>query len=289
MSKTTKEGDTHTMRRTRAVLPKISQTSLVSLFLLASGIFALAFSVVYASSMLAFVGLGLTLWGALLLYIAPSKQVPLELLNATATPNLTNIEKIMAAYDVEEKGIYLPPKHLENGGSSIVYIPSKEDLTVPNPEELDEEKLHSENPNGLLLSPPGIALSKFFEKTLGKSFARTNLNYLQDTLPKLLVEDLEIAEHVDLRTEDNTVTVEVTNNIFTEICRETRKLPKTYKALGCPLSSAIACVLAKATGKPVIIQSNDLSADGRTIKTSYRVLTTIVPKRPSKPSYAKSD
>ncbi len=273
MSKTRKEGDFQTSRRTRTVLRKIGQTRLVSLFLLALGIFALAFSVVYASSVLAFIGLGLTLWGALLLYITPSEHVPLELLNATATPNLTNIEKIMTAYDLKEKGVYLPPKYLENGESSLVYVPSKDDQTLPKPEEIDEQKLHSENPNGVLLSPPGIALSKLFEKTLGKSFTRTDLNYIQNNLPKLLVEDMEIAENVELKTEYNIVTLEIINHIFKEICQETRKLQKTHKALGCPLSSAIACILAKATGKPVIIESNDLSADGKTIKTKYRVLT----------------
>lgn len=277
MSKTRKEGDVQTSRRTGVLLRKIGQTRLASLFLLALGIFALAFSIVYASSVLAFIGLGLILWGALLLYITPSKHVSLELLNAMATPYLTNIEKIMNAYDLEEKGVYLPPKYLENSESILVFIPSKGDQTLPKLEEVDEEKLHPENPNGVLLSPPGIALSKLFEKTLGTSFTRTDLNYIQNNLPKLLIEEMEIAENVDLKTENNTITMETTNYIFEKICQEARKLRKTHRALGCPLSSAIACAIAKATGKPVIIESNDLSADGRTSKINYRVLNATKP------------
>ena len=45
---------------------------------------ALTASAFYASSILAFIGLGLTFWGALLLYITPTKYVKLELLNAVA-------------------------------------------------------------------------------------------------------------------------------------------------------------------------------------------------------------
>jgi len=46
-----------------SVLHKITPTKLVSWFLLALGLIALAFSIIYTSSILAFIGLGLTFWG----------------------------------------------------------------------------------------------------------------------------------------------------------------------------------------------------------------------------------
>jgi uncharacterized protein YuzE len=107
---------------------------------------------------------------------------------------------------------------------------------------------------------------------LGTSFTRTDLNYIQNKLPKLLIEDMEIAENVEVGIKEDLITVEITNHVFSEICQETRKLSKTHEAVGCPLSSAIACALAKATGKPITILKEEQSPDGKTTKIQYSVL-----------------
>ena len=246
-------------------------TRIVATSLLILGLIALASSAFYNSSILAFIGLGLTFWGALLFYITPTKYVKMELLNAVAPSTLANIEKILSSSKLNDKGIYLPPKYLRDFESSLVFIPSKNNKTLPKPEEIDEERLFSKNPDGLLLTPPGLALSKLFEKELGTSFTRTDINYIQNNLPKLLIEEMEIAENVEVEVKDDLITIEITNHIFNEICKETRKLQKTHEAIGCPLSSAIACALAKATGKPITIEKEE-SPDGKTTKIQYRIL-----------------
>jgi hypothetical protein len=247
-------------------------TRMVASTILILGLISLAASAFYASSILAFIGLGLTFWGALLLYITPTRYVKLDLLNAIAPSTLANIEKMLTSSKLNEKGIYLPPKYLRDFESSLVFIPSKNNKTLPRPEQIDEEKLYSKNPDGLFLTPPGLALSKLFEKELGTSFTKTDLNYIQNNLPKLLIEETEIAENAEVITENNVIIVEVTNHIFNEICEETRKLQKTHEAIGCTLSSAIACALAKATGKPITIEKEELSEDGKTTKIQYKVL-----------------
>jgi len=247
-------------------------TRIVAFSILALGLTALAASAFYASTILAFIGLGLTFWGALLLYVTPTRYVKLELLNAVAPSTLANIEKILANSKLNEKGIYLPPKYLRDFESSLVYIPSKNNKELPKPEEIDEEKLFSQNPEGLFITPPGLALSKLFEKELGTSFTKTDINYIQNNLPKLLIEDLEIAEDVEIEAMGDLITVKITKHIFNEICEETRKLPKTHEALGCPLTSAIACALAKATGKPITIEKEEQGEDGKTTKIQYRIM-----------------
>ena len=236
------------------------------------GLISLAASAFYASSILAFIGLGLTFWGALLLYITPTRYVKLDLLNAIAPSTLANIEKMLTSSKLNEKGIYLPPKYLRDFESSLIFIPSKANQTLPKPEEIDEEELYLKNPRGIFLTPPGLTLSRLFEKELGTSFTKTDLNYIQNNLPKLLIEEMEIAENVEVITENNLITIEITNHIFNEICEETRKLQKTHEAMGCPLSSAIACALAKATGKPITILKEEQTQDGKTTKIQYRLL-----------------
>ncbi len=247
---------------------KIDPTKLTYSVLFSAGVIALAFSIYYTSLILAFIGLGLTFWGALLLYITPSKHVPLELLNAT----LTNIEKIITDSNLNGKGIYLPPKYLKEFESSLMFIPSKVEQALPKPEEVEEEKLYSRKPKGIFLTPPGLALSKLFEKELGTSFTKTDLNYLKETLPKLFIEDMEIAENIAVLIENNTITIEIRNHIFKGICEETKKHPKLQESIGCPLCSAVACAFAKATGKPITIEKEEQSQDGKTTKIQYHIL-----------------
>lgn len=237
---------------------------IIAYVILSLGLISLITSAFYASYILAFIGLGLTFWGALLLYIAPSKHVTLELINAVATPTLTDIEKIIADSNLNGKGVYLPPKYLKDFESSLIFIPSKAEQGLPLPEEITEEKLYSKNPNGIFLTPPGLGLSKLFEKELGTSFTKTDLKYIQEKLPKLFIEDMEIAENIEIKTDNNTITIEITNHIFNEICKETGKLPKTHESIGCPLCSAIACALAKASGKPIKIGKEEQGQDGKT-------------------------
>jgi hypothetical protein len=147
---------------------------------------------------------------------------------------------------------------------------NRQDLVVPK--GVSEEELVSKNPQGIFLVPPGLALSRVFEKALGASFTSVNLNFIQDKLPKLLVEEAEMAENVKVETQNNMVNVEVTNHIFNELCQETRKLRKTHEQVGCLLSSAIACALAKSTGKPITIEKEEQSSDGKTTMIQYRLL-----------------
>jgi hypothetical protein len=253
-------------------MKQFKTNKIIAYAMLVVGLASVTASAFAASFILAFIGIALTFWGALLLYITPSKHVPLELLNATATANLANIEKILANADLKGKGVYLPPKYLKDFESSLTFISSTSNQTLPTPEEVDEEKLYSKNPKGIFLTPPGLALSKLFEKQLGTSFTRTDLRFIQEKLPKLLIEDMEIAEDTEVKTENSTVTIEITNHIFKELCEETQKMQRTHMSVGCPLSSALACALAKATGKPITIEKEEQSEDGKTTTIQYHML-----------------
>ena len=199
-------------------------------------------SAVLVSSVLAFLGLGFIFWGALLLYIAPSSHVPLELLTASVSSSLANIEKVIADMKLNGKGVYLAPRYLKNLESSLVFIPLNAQQNLPTPQEVVEEELHSRNLEGIFLAPPGLALSKLFEDKLGTTFTRVDLNYVAKKLPKLFIEDLEIAENAEVKIEDDEIAVEITNHIFHDVCNETRKLGKLHESVGCPLCSAIAAL-----------------------------------------------
>jgi hypothetical protein len=242
------------------------------LTMLTLGSFSLALSLVNGSTVLALIGLGLIFWGALLWYVVPTKHVTLRLLTATASSPLASVEILLANMKPQGKGIYLPPKYLKDLESSIVFVPSKAHGTFPIPEQVDEEAVDSKGWKGIFLVPTGFSLSKLFEERLEMPFTATSLADLQAKLPNLLVEELEIAEDAEIETQLDTVTVRLSEHIFSQLCEETRTLKTTHEYIGCPISSAIACALAKATGKPITIEKEEQTQNGKTTEIQYRIL-----------------
>jgi hypothetical protein len=248
-------------------LPKKKQSNLdkaAVLSMIALGAATLIISTFYTSSFLAILGFAIIFWGTILLYTTPTKHVFFELLNAAAEPSSANIERILAEYSLNQKGIYLPPNPnnaglsngwslLQNTGSSLVFIPETSNLPLPKPEENSPRPKNSGN-GGIYITPPGQGLCKIFEQQAGKSFTKIDLRQLQSILPRIIIKDLELAETVDIKTEENIITIEITKSILEQICQETSKnQPRTHKQLGCLLTSAIACALAKVTGEPITI------------------------------------
>jgi hypothetical protein len=240
--------------------------------MLALGISLTVISAIYLSSFLAILGVGIIFWGAILFYITSDKRAPLTLLNASAAANAGNTERILTELNLTEKGRYLPPKYLKDYESSLVFIPERLYQRLPRISETTEKKLRFGNQAGLFLTPPGVVLSKLFEQALGVSFIKTDLVYVQQNFPKLLIEDMELVETAEIQTQNDKVTLEITGNIFNEVCRETQKLPRTHKAVGCLLSSAIACALAKATGKIVTIERETQTPDNKTTRIEYQII-----------------
>lgn len=246
--------------------------NIIGLTLVFFGILALASSIIFDASILAFIGLGLTFWGCLFLLLKQETYIKSTLLDSTTTQSLENLNKILTELDYKGKGVYLPPKYLKDLKSGIIYVSKQKGTKIPPLKEKPEEKMFSTNPNGLYITPPGLDLTNLFEKEIGTDFIRTDLQYLQNKLPNLFIENLEIAQDLQINTENNLVKVKITDSIYKNICKKTQKLTKISNSIGCPLCSSIAIAITRATGKPIIIEKTEISEDEKTIETHYRII-----------------
>ena len=252
---------------------KRKPSGIVGYTLLLLGIIALISSIPYASSILAFIGLGLAFWGALLLYIKPIRYVKASLLDSTAISTLTTIDRVIADLNYKGKGIYLPPRYLKEFKAGIVFVPSERAIVIPPIEEVAKEKVFLKNPRGICVAPPGLSLVNLYEKELGTDFAKADLNYLQSNLPKLFIEGLEMAEDLELNVESNIIHVKIVGSIYADLCKELRKTSSNVcSSFGCPLCGSIALALTRATGKPIIIEKAEPSEDDKTIEAYYKSL-----------------
>lgn len=250
------------------------KTKIIYSILIAMGAIALTFSIIYSSSILAFIGLGLTFLGIILAYIQTEEYVKRKLLDATTLAPLLTLNKVMQELQYEGKAVYLPPKYFKDQEENRVYIPKQKDGQIPTPEQIQEQenKLFIKNPNGLLLTPPGAELTKLFEKILETTFTRIDLRHLQQIMPKLFIEDLEIAQNLKIETKDNRILVEIKNSVYKNLNKEVMKLKNLYPSIGCPLVSAFACTLARATGKPIVIEKQQTREEGKVIEIEYRIV-----------------
>jgi len=254
------------------VFVRIDSIKLVCITMLSVGAILLALSTNFSSMIFAFVGLSLVFWGGLLLYIRPQDYVKKSLLNETVSPLLANLDKILTEVAYKGSAVYLPPKYFKDTKTSKIYMSREENARLPALEEIRrrENQFLIENPEGILLTPPGAELTKMLEEKLGKNFSDVTLEYLQQKLPEVF-EKIEIAEYLQIKIENNRVSTKITNSVFKELCKATNP-SKMYITIGCPVCSAIACALAECSGRPVVIEETRWTEDTRIIETSYRIL-----------------
>lgn len=268
----------------------LARTAGVLLIIL--GALALTFSMIYVFSILALIGLGLVFWGIILTYVQTGEYVKGTVLDATVASVLTTLNQTMQELDYGGKTVYLPPNCVNDPESTKAYVPRLRIGKLPPPEQTQklETQLSSRDSQGIIITPPGAELTRLFEDALQISFTKVDLDYLQGHLPKLLIEDLEIASDVEIQTgiiktsnptddsiwqiatQPDRINVRITSTAFKNTARQATQLSNINPTLGSPLTSAVACAIAKATGKPIIIENQQVSEDGETTETEYRAL-----------------
>lgn len=239
--------------------------------LLCAGVIFIIASMFYVSSLVAIIGVTMIFWGFIILYILPVKHVPLLLLNTSVRSNTNNIECILNEFNLKEKGVYLPPKSIENFEYSLIFVPKSPNGFLPQMVHKDYQKRLTENKEGVFLTPPGYALSMVFEKEFGSTFIKASIQELPIILPKLIVEKLELAQNLEVLVQENIVTMKISDNIFSDICKENDNNPRSHTQIGCMITSALACVLAKVTGKPILIKNEATNNEDKTMTVEFLV------------------
>ena len=228
---------------------------------------------VVSSSVWAIIGLPLIFWGILLFFLKPTSLVKADLLDVASYSLLENVRRLVSEFNLKGKGVYLPPRYLKDLSGGLVFISAKDEVYVPTLDEVgeNEDKVFLKNQKGGFLVPSGVALANLCERELGTSFAKVDLEYLIINLPKVFVEALEIAKDFEFSRKGDGVNVRIEGSIYKDLCDISRKDSGVCESFGCPLCSSIACILARATGRPVVMDGNEFRLDEK-IDIHYRLL-----------------
>lgn len=249
----------------------------LAILFLILGFLSIAFSIYSSSQVIALVGLGLAFWGALFLLVRPTKYVEGSLLDITATSEYSTIDRMITSLNYKGKGYYIPsypqdvylPHHLKGLKDMIIFIPAENNFSPPSIEEMAESRFLLTNPKGLLVTPPGHGLLNQIEKQLHQDFTKIQLDEVCEVLPRFLTQDFNLAKSLEMTSTGNKVNLKIIDSIYQNLYL-TETSWKSVTIIGCPLVSAVACALAKSSGKFVTIHEQQVSPDGLTLIVDFR-------------------
>jgi hypothetical protein len=247
--------------------------------LIAIGTAILALSIVYSSSILALIGLGLLFLGVTFTYVTTSEYVKKALLDTTVLAQQVTLNRIAKKIEYRGNTLYLPPQFFNTADTYKAFISKNKLEAVPTPEMLPKQEPdlffdYINDPPAVLVTPPGAELAQLFEKALEKDFMTTSLQDLQRYLPELLIENLEVTPYFDMQLENDLVHVTVDDSFF-RVPNAEIELSSLYFFFNSPLVCAIACVLSKATGFPVRIIKSKIETKGKIVTVDYRLLKEV--------------
>jgi hypothetical protein len=247
--------------------PKTTPSSLrTSLAFLAFGIVILAASIIFNWQVLAFIGLGLVFWGAIFALSRPGKFVDSSLLDSTANSVYSTLDRLINDLNYNGRGYYIPaypkdaflPEYYKNLKESVVFISDENFTGLPSVEELAAGKFISDKNRGVFITSPGSGVLNQMEHRLNLDFSSIPLQELCGLLPRCMTEFFNLAQEMDLQVIDESkVRLSVHGILYESLYASFANdgaIQKSVTLLGCPVVSAVACAIAKSSGKTVVIQ-----------------------------------
>jgi hypothetical protein len=258
-----------------AIRKKNNSSTRVAAIFLALGVALLVFAVLFDLQISAFIGLGLTFWGALFALTRTGKYVEISLLDGTAKSGYSTIERMINDLKFNAKGYYIPaypkdvvlPDYLKNLRDPVVYISENFD-GKPSVDELAAGKFLSAKTQGVFVTSPGSGIMAQIEKQLQMDVSKVNLQELSEHLPKSLTEIFNLAKTAEMTLTPNGASFKASGILY-ESFYKTENTLKSVKVLGCPVVSAVASSLAKASGKTVVIKEQTLSPSNRSVVAEF--------------------
>ncbi|MCL2477523.1 hypothetical protein [Candidatus Bathycorpusculum sp.] len=251
-----------------------SSSILIAGIFLAAGGFLLFFSFLSEMQIPAFVGLGLTFWGAIFALTRSGNYVDSRLLDSSAQVTYATIDRMVNELKYSGYGYYIPaypkdvalPDYLKNLREPTVFISDSFD-GKPSLDELAQNKFISTQTRGVFVTSPGAGIMAQIEQQLRLDLSKISLDELADIFPKFLAERLNLAKSANLVLTAQGAEFRARGLVY-ESLYNPQSNPRSRSLLGCPVVSAVASALAKTSGKTVVI-SEQKSLPGNGVFVVY--------------------
>jgi hypothetical protein len=239
--------------------------------LLGIGAFLLVLSYLYSSTIATLIGLGLILWGSILILSVPRKLLSGELAALMTVSDVSSLGQLLSGLGYRGKAIFLPLTSIRDLKDPKVFIPKVAGTRSSPKLEDSGEQILFEKPEGVVLVGIGSGLAVELEREMGRTAAILDFDYVNINLPKVLTAAFGLFNSVDIdREEDGRVHFAMKGQLGSEICEKIREVPNVHELVGCPICSSVGTILSHAFNKPVILSESRLR--GSTIESYYEII-----------------
>jgi hypothetical protein len=258
---------------------KAESSVIIAALFTISGIALIYFSTISSSDILALIGLGLLFWGATFFLVTPNGFVDARLLLSTVYSEYSTFDRIIDNFECK-KCYYIPSilnqaivyGDLRKTKDPVLFLSSETNSEVMADETFFTQKkfLLSNKNKGIVLTPPGLGLTKLFEKK-NKNFYNMGLERLSEVLPHLITQDFGLTKDLIINIQSERIDILIQKSLYKGLYN-IDKGSNSAKIFGCPIVSAIGCILAQTLGKIVTVEEIKASKDMSTIQALYWVV-----------------
>jgi hypothetical protein len=258
---------------------KAESSVIIAALFTISGISLIYFSTISLSEILALIGLGLLFWGATFFLITPSGFVDARLLLSTVYSEYSTFDRIIDNFECK-KCYYIPTilnqavayGDLRKTKDPVLFLSSEPNSIVQEDESFFIQKkfLLAKKNIGIVLTPPGLGLTKLFERKK-QNFYSMDLEKMSEVLPHLIDQDFGLAKDLIINMEGDRVNIIIQKSIYRGLYN-LDKGSNSAKIFGCPIVSAIGCILAQTLVRIVTVEEIKASKDMSTIQALFRIV-----------------
>jgi len=233
------------------------------------GAVCLIISYLTSSTILTFIGLGLTLWGLLLIYVTQSSSIPRRVFDVLSFSMMKSIDAIVDELYHGDSVVHFYHANRNGLAQGYIYFTHRPNGAVQDYVQLNTQEISQNDSGGTSILSPSQGLLDLFEKKLNVNLATIDFPFLERTLPDILVEELKLVDYFLIEANDDTFAIRFSGEPSVHLCKLINEKSKIGYRIGCPVCSVLALALSKFTGRPIRIKQTISEGDGSDIRTIY--------------------
>ncbi|MDQ3562340.1 MAG: hypothetical protein M3382_05015 [Thermoproteota archaeon] len=233
------------------------------------GAVCLIISYLTSSTILTFIGLGLTLWGLLLIYVTQPSSIPRRVFDVLSFSMMKSIDAIVDELYHGDGVVHFYHANRNGLAQGYIYFTHRSNGVVRNYVHLNSQEISQNDSSGTSILSPSQGLLDLFEKELNVNLAKIDFPFLERTLPDILVEELKLVDYFLIEANDDTFAIRFSGEPSVHLCKLINEKSKIGYRIGCPVCSVLALALSKFTGRPIRIKQTITEGDGSNIRTVY--------------------
>ena len=233
------------------------------------GAACLTISYLSSSTILTFIGLGLTLWGLLLIYVTQPTGIPRRVFDVLSFSMIKSIDAIIDELYHGDSVVHFYRANRNGLAQGYIYFTHRPNGAVWNYAQPHSQEISQNDSGGTFVLSPSQGLLDLFEKELNVNLAKIDFSFLERTLPVILVEELKLVDYFLIEANDDTFAIRFSGEPSVHLCKLINEKSKIGYRIGCPVCSVIALTLSKFTGRPIRIKQTITEEDGSNMRTVY--------------------